>query len=84
MSLGGKEAPVLDGFTGDQRFFLGFGQVWRQKFRDAFLQQLITTDEHTPGHFRPNVVRNFDPWYAAFGVKDGALYLPPEQRIKIW
>ena len=84
MSLGGKEAPVIDGFTGDQRFFLGFGQVWRQKFRDAFLQQLITTDEHTPGHFRPNVVRNFDPWYAAFGVKDGALYLPPEQRIKIW
>ncbi len=84
MSLGGKEAPVIDGFTGDQRFFLGFGQVWRQKFRDAYLQQLITTDEHTPGHLRPNVVRNFDPWYAAFGVKDGALYLPPEQRIKIW
>ena len=84
MSLGGKEAPVIDGFTGDQRFFLGFGQIWRQKYRDAFLQQSITTDEHTPGHFRPNVVRNFDPWYAAFGVKDGKLYLPPEQRIRIW
>jgi putative endopeptidase len=84
MSLDGKPAPVIDGYTGDQRFFLGFGQVWRNKYREAFLQQILTTDEHTPGHFRPNVVRNFDPWYAAFGVKDGALYLPPEKRIKIW
>jgi putative endopeptidase len=84
MSLGGKPAPVIDGYTGDQRFFLGFGQVWRNKYRDAALQQQLTTDSHTPGHFRPNVVRNFDPWYAAFDVKDGALYLPPEQRIKIW
>jgi putative endopeptidase len=84
MSLGGKEAPVIGGYTGDQRFFLGFGQVWRNKYREPFLQQILTTDEHTPGHFRPNVVRNFDPWYAAFDVKDGALYLPPEQRIKIW
>ena len=84
MSLNGKKDRVIDGYTGDQRFFLGFGQVWRNKYRDAALQQQLTTDPHTPGHFRPNVVRNFDPWYAAFGVKDGALYLPPEQRIKIW
>jgi putative endopeptidase len=84
MSLKGKPDRVLNGYTGDQRFFLGFGQVWRNKYRDAALQQQLTTDAHTPGHFRPNVVRNFDPWYAAFGVKDGDLYLPPEQRIKIW
>jgi putative endopeptidase len=84
MSLKGREAPVIDGYTGDQRFFLGFGQVWRNKYRDPFLQQILTTDSHTPGHFRPNVVRNFDPWYAAFDVKDGKLYLPPEQRIRIW
>jgi putative endopeptidase len=84
LSLNGKPDRVIDGYTGDQRFFLGFGQVWRNKYRDAALQQQIATDPHTPGHFRPNVVRNFDPWYAAFDVKDGALYLPPEQRIRIW
>jgi putative endopeptidase len=84
MSLGGKPAPVIDGYTGDQRFFLGFGQVWRNKYRDAALQQQLTTDPHTPGHFRPNVVRNFDPWYRAFDIKEGKLYLPPEKRIKIW
>ena len=84
MSLGGKEAPVIGGYTGDQRFFLGFAQIWRSKMRDAFLQQILTSDEHTPAHVRPNVVRNFDPWYAAFGVEGGDLYLPPEQRIKIW
>ncbi len=84
MSLNGRQAPVIDGYTGDQRFFLGFGQVWRNKYRDAALLSQLTTDPHTPGHFRPNVVRNFDPWYQAFNVTDGALYLPPEQRIKIW
>jgi putative endopeptidase len=84
MSLNGKPDRVIDGYSGDQRFFLGFGQVWRNKYRDAALQQQLTTDPHTPGHFRPNVVRNFDPWYAAFRVKDGDLYLPPEQRLKIW
>ena len=85
MSLGGKEAPVIDGFTGDQRFFLGFGQVWRNKYRDPMLQQIIVSDPHTPGHFRPEVVRNLDPWYAAFGAKPGQkLYLAPEQRVKVW
>lgn len=84
MSLGGKEAPVIDGYTGDQRFFLGFGQVWRNKMRDAAIQQQIATNPHTPGHYRPLVVRNFDEWYKAFDVKDGKLYLTPEQRIKVW
>jgi putative endopeptidase len=84
MSLNGKPAPVIDGYTGDQRFFLGFGQVWRTKYRDALLQQLLTVDTHSPGTIRPLVVRNFDPWYKAFDVRDGKLYLPPEQRIRIW
>jgi putative endopeptidase len=84
LSLAGKPAPVIDGFTGDQRFFLGFGQVWRNKYRDPILLNILTTDPHTPGHFRPNVVRNFDPWYQAFNVRDGKLYLKPEDRIRIW
>ena len=84
MSLHGKPDRVIDGYTGDQRFFLGFGQVWRNKMREAALQQQLTTDPHTPGQLRPNVVRNFDAWYKAFNVRDGKLYLPPEQRIHIW
>jgi putative endopeptidase len=84
MSLKGRPARVIDGYTGDQRFFLGFGQVWRNKMREAALLNLLTTDPHSPGQLRPNVVRNFDAWYKAFNVKSGALYLPPEQRIKIW
>jgi putative endopeptidase len=84
MSLHGKPDRVIDGYTGDQRFFLGFGQVWRNKMREAALQQQLTTDPHTPGQLRPNVVRNFDAWYKAFNVRDGKLYLPPEQRIRIW
>jgi putative endopeptidase len=84
LSLGGKPAPVIDGFTGDQRFFLGYGQVWRTKYRDQLLQQLLTVDSHSPGHFRPLVVRNFDPWYQAFDVRDGKYYLPAEQRVRIW
>jgi putative endopeptidase len=84
MSLNGKPAPVIDGYTGDQRFFLGFGQVWRSKYRDQLLQQLLTVDSHSPSPIRPLVVRNFDPWYEAFEVRDGKLYLPPEQRIRIW
>jgi putative endopeptidase len=84
MSLHGKPDKVIGGYTGDQRFFLGFGQVWRTKMREAALQQQLTTDPHTPGMYRPNVVRNFDAWYKAFNVRDGKLYLPPEQRIRIW
>ncbi|HEX2190713.1 MAG TPA: M13-type metalloendopeptidase [Longimicrobiaceae bacterium] len=82
----GKEVPVIDGFTGDQRFFLGWGQIWRRKYRDANLRQRILVDPHSPSEFRANgPLRNFEPFYAAFGVKPGdKLYLAPEQRVKIW
>ncbi|HEX8388902.1 MAG TPA: M13-type metalloendopeptidase [Sphingomonas sp.] len=85
LSLNGKPAPVLNGFTGDQRLFLGFGQVWQYKAREAAIRQQLTTDPHTPGNFRAYVVRNLDPWYAAFKVKPGQkFYLTPEQRVKVW
>ncbi len=85
ISLKGKPAPVIDGFTGDQRFFLGFGQVWQNKSREEATRQQILTDPHTPGAWRPYVVRNHDAWYKAFGVKPGQkYYLAPDQRIKVW
>ncbi len=85
LSLNGRPAPVIDGFTGDQRFFLGFGQVWQTKAREAAIRQQLTTDPHTPGAFRAYAVRNLDAWYKAFDVKPGqAYYLPPAQRIKVW
>ncbi|MEW5930287.1 MAG: M13 family metallopeptidase [Gemmatimonadota bacterium] len=82
----GKEVPVIDGFTGDQRFFLGFAQIWRREHREADTRQRILTDPHSPSVFRTNgPLRNFDPFYAAFDVKPGdRMYLPPEQRVKIW
>ncbi len=85
-SLGGKPAPIIDGLTGDQRVFLGWAQVWRTKSRDDALRNQIATDPHSPPLYRVNgVVRNIDAWYAAFGVKPGdALYVPPEQRVRIW
>lgn len=86
MSLDGEEAPVLDGFTGDQRVFIGFGQVWAVKYRNEALRSRIQTDTHSPAHFRANgSVRNVPEFYEAFEVsKDDALYLPPEKRVKIW
>jgi len=86
LSLNGKPAPVIDGTTGDQRFFLGWAQVWRAKTRDEQARQFLVTDPHSPSQYRINgVVRNFDEWYRAFGVKPGdTLYLPPEKRIRIW
>ncbi|RKH12460.1 hypothetical protein D7V97_08490 [Corallococcus sp. CA053C] len=85
LSLGGKPAPVLEGFSGDQRFFLGHAQVWRSKYREEALRQQLVVDSHTAGHFRPNVSRNIDARYQAFDVKPGQkLFLPPEQRVKIW
>ena len=84
-SLGGKPAPVIDGTTGDQRFYYGWAQVWRTKYREAALRQRLIADEHSPGHQRTLTVRNLDPWYAAFGAKPGdALYLAPTDRIRIW
>lgn len=84
-SLQGKEAPVIDGFTGDQRFFIAFGQSWATKMRDEALRGRIATDGHAPGMYRAQTVRNLDAWYQAFDVKPGdKLYLPPDQRVRIW
>ncbi|MBC6402416.1 MAG: M13 family metallopeptidase [Hyphomonadaceae bacterium] len=85
-SLNGEEAPVIDGYTGDQRFFLAYGQIWAIKWREEALRAQVKTGPHSPGEFRANgIVRNFGPWYEAFDVTaDDALYLPPEKRVKIW
>ena len=86
MSLNGEEDAVVDGLTGDQRFFLGFGQVWRSKQRDDALRNRVLTANHPPSEFRlNNTVRHVDAWYDAFDVgPDNALYLPPEERVRIW
>ncbi len=84
-SLSGKTAPVEDGFSGDQQFFLAFAQNWGEKTREAALRQQIMTDGHAPGEYRAATVRNIDAWYAAFDVKAGEkLYLAPEDRVRIW
>jgi putative endopeptidase len=85
ISLGGKPAPVIDGFTGDQRFYLGFAQIWRSKYRDPALLQQLTSDPHSPGRYRVYTVRNMDAWYKAFDVKPGdTLYLAPAERVQVW
>jgi putative endopeptidase len=85
LALNGKPAPVLDGMTGDQRFFLGFSQIWRGKYREQELANRLVTDPHSPPEFRASVVRNLDAWYDAFKPKPGeTLYLTPEQRVRIW
>jgi endothelin-converting enzyme/putative endopeptidase len=80
------EPPVIDGLTGDQRFFLAYGQAWQEKDREDAERQQIITNEHSPGKYRVNgVVRNVDAWYKAFNVQPGdKLYLPPDQRVHIW
>jgi putative endopeptidase len=84
-SLHGQEPPVIDGLTGDQRFFIAFAQSWKLKVRDAALRQQIATDGHAPDQYRALTVRNIDAWYAAFNVQPGdALYLAPEQRVHVW
>ncbi|HYG46569.1 MAG TPA: M13 family metallopeptidase [Allosphingosinicella sp.] len=84
-SLGGKEAPVIDGFSGDQRFFIAYGQAWASKMREESLRQRVLTDGHAPGQFRALTVRNLDGWYSAFNVQPAQkLYLAPEKRVKIW
>lgn len=84
-ALGGKEAPVIDGMTGDQRFFLGWAQVWRRNYREANLRNRLITDPHSPSQQRASVVRNLDKWYDAFQPKEGEkLYLKPEARVRIW
>jgi putative endopeptidase len=86
LSQDGKAAPVIDGYTGDQRFFLGWAQVWRSLYRDEALRNQVLTDPHSPAMYRVNgVVRNLDAWYTAFGVKEGdELFLPVDKRVKIW
>jgi len=85
-SLHGTPAPVLDGYTGDQRVFLGWAQVWRTKARLDALKQQTTSDSHAPARFRVDgPLRNVDAWYEAFGIKPGdKFYLKPEDRVRIW
>ncbi|HSD71209.1 MAG TPA: M13-type metalloendopeptidase [Thermoanaerobaculia bacterium] len=85
-SLNGQPAPVIDGFTGEQRVFLGWGQVWRTLMRDDALRQLLATNPHSPGTVRAFApLRNVDAWYTAFDVKEGdANYIKPEDRVRIW
>ena len=86
LSLGGREPPVIDGFTGAQRFFLGWAQIWRRKYRDDELRVRLATDPHSPSEYRCNVVvANMPEFHAAFGVGPGdRLYRKPEERVKIW
>ena len=86
LSLGGKPAPVIDNLTGEQRFYMGFGQVWRSKMRDEAQIKQVKTDPHSPGQFRANgTMKNQPGFYDAFGVKEGdPMYLAPEQRVIIW
>ena len=85
LSLQGGEAPVVQGLSGDQQFFLSFAQSWRQKIREPALRQRLLTDGHSPAEYRADTVRNLDPWYRAFDVKAGqALYLAPADRVRIW
>lgn len=86
LSLNGQQAPVIDGWTGDQRFFIGWAQAWRQTIRPEEAKRLLTVDSHSPAKFRANgTAINVPGFYSAFDVKEGdGLYLPPEERVKIW
>lgn len=86
LSLSENEAPVIDGMTGDQRFFLGWSQIWRRLYREQELRKRLITDPHSPSEYRVNgIVRNMDAWYTAFGIrKEAALYVAPKKRIRIW
>jgi predicted metalloendopeptidase len=86
LSLKGKPAPVIDGLTGDQRFFLSWAQVWRAKYRDGALREQVMSDPHSPAIFRVNgPLPNIDAWYGAFNVHPGdKLYIKPEERVSIW
>ncbi|MEO5640235.1 MAG: M13 family metallopeptidase [Sphingomicrobium sp.] len=84
-SLGGKPASVMDGFTGDQRFFIAYAQSWADKTREESVRSRIATDGHSPDQYRALTVRNLDAWYDAFGVKLGdKLYLAPDKRVHVW
>jgi putative endopeptidase len=85
LSLAGQPAPVVEGLSGDQQFFISFAQSWRLKMREGLLRQIVLGDGHAPDEFRADVVRNLDPWYAAFDVKAGRkLFLAPAERVQVW
>jgi putative endopeptidase len=86
LALDGKPAPVLDGLTGDQRFYIAYAQSWRERWRDGRMRQVVLSNPHSPSAYRVNgVVRNDDGWYEAFDVKPGdKYYLPPDQRVRLW
>jgi endothelin-converting enzyme len=86
LSLGGEQAPEIESFTGDERFFLGYCQVWRAKFRDEFLRRIIVSDPHSPSEYRCNgVLVNMPEFAEAFDVQEGdGMYKAPDSRIKIW
>jgi len=86
LSLGGKPAPVLDGYTGDQRFYIAYSQSWREKDRDGRLRERLLSNPHSPAAWRVNgVVRNDDGWYAAFKIKPtDKFYLAPDKRVRLW
>ena len=85
LSLGGKPDVVKEGFSGDQRFFISYGQSWRDKIRDQELRRRIATDGHAPDQYRAAVVRNLDSWYDAFSVHPPQkLYLAPPDRVRVW
>jgi putative endopeptidase len=83
--LGNSATPAQDGFSGDQQFFIAYGQSRRTKVREAALRQQVLTDPHSPSEYRTDTVRNVDSWYEAFGVKPGEkLYLDQPDRVRIW
>ncbi len=86
ISLNGQPAPVIEGLTGEQRVFLGWAQVWRAKYRDDLMKQILVSDPHSPPQARVDIpMRNIDAFYDAFGIKPGdPMYVPPEQRVRIW
>ena len=87
IALGGKSAPILDGYTGDQRFYIAYGQSWREIWNDGLTRRILLSNPHSPSKYRVDgVVRNDDGWYAAFPqIKAGdTYYLPPDQRVRLW
>src|SRR5262249_7787441 len=85
LSLQGKPAPVHDDFSGEQRFFIAFGQSWRSKMREAGFRNCIATDGHAPAPYRAATVRNLDAWYTAFSVTPNQqMFLAPKGRVRIW
>jgi predicted metalloendopeptidase len=86
IALGGKAAPIMDGFTGDQRFFIGYAQAWPRQYREEELRRRLSIDPHSPSEYRANgVLRNMPAFHRAFDVKEGdQLYLPPDQVVRIW